>query len=211
MSLLSGPARQGKLQHSIWQQKATMSLLLKALILPGGVCALRGCQAKKYFYEVAELVARSHHLLGKGIATAPIADWHQILAEKNSFTKEVPKIRLIISKEMASHILRERQLFVDESTVAVNNVNFTADYYVVAVGAKPTSLPFEGNEYMITSDDFLELKTCRNVSLLLAVVLFPLSLPISPRVWVAAKGIYISSKPLRGCCHLLTATWSSGW
>ena len=32
---------------------------------PGGTCALAGCQPKKWFYEVAETVARSEHLTGK--------------------------------------------------------------------------------------------------------------------------------------------------
>ncbi|HSL41744.1 MAG TPA: FAD-dependent oxidoreductase, partial [Desulforhopalus sp.] len=29
---------------------------------PGGICALHGCQAKKWFYEVTETIARSRHL-----------------------------------------------------------------------------------------------------------------------------------------------------
>jgi glutathione reductase (NADPH) len=125
---------------------------------PGGVCALRGCQAKKYFYEVAELVARSQHLLGKGVSSAPVADWHQILAEKNSFTKEIPENTINNLRGNGITYIKGKALFVDESTVAVNNKHLAADYYVVAVGAKPTNLPFEGSEYMITSDDFLELK-----------------------------------------------------
>jgi glutathione reductase (NADPH) len=132
--------------------------IIESTDTPGGVCALRGCQAKKYFYEVAELLARSHHLLGKGILTAPIADWHQILAEKNSFTKEVPEKTINNIKGNGITYVEGKALFVDESTVTVNNVHFTADYYVIAVGAKPMSLPFRGNEYMMTSDDFLELK-----------------------------------------------------
>lgn len=50
-------------------------------------------------------------------------------------------------------------MFVDQSTVTVNNVRYTADYFIIATGAKTVHLPFDGNEYMITSDDFLELKS----------------------------------------------------
>jgi glutathione reductase (NADPH) len=132
--------------------------IIESTDTPGGVCALRGCQAKKYFYEVAELVARSHHLLGKGVLTPPVADWHQILTEKNAFTKEIPENTVNNLKGNGITYIKGKALFVDESTVAVNNEHLAADYYVVAVGAKPMSLPFEGSEYMITSDDFLELE-----------------------------------------------------
>ena len=34
---------------------------------PGGTCALAGCQPKKWFYEAAESIAKSRHLVGQGI------------------------------------------------------------------------------------------------------------------------------------------------
>lgn len=45
---------------------------------PGGVCALHGCQAKKWYYEVTETIARSQHLQGLGLTTLPSANWSQI-------------------------------------------------------------------------------------------------------------------------------------
>ena len=36
---------------------------------PGGTCALSGCQAKKWFYEGTETVARARHLQSIGIAS----------------------------------------------------------------------------------------------------------------------------------------------
>jgi glutathione reductase (NADPH) len=50
---------------------------------PGGVCALKGCQAKKWFYEAAETVARSRHLQDLGVIRPPEISWQQILREKN--------------------------------------------------------------------------------------------------------------------------------
>ena len=58
---------------------------------PGGVCALRGCQAKKWFYEVSELVARSRHLQDIGVSEPPRVNWQHILREKNKFTAGVPE------------------------------------------------------------------------------------------------------------------------
>ena len=57
---------------------------------PGGVCALAGCQAKKYFYEVTETVARAQHLIAKGIQASPVGDWAAILDQKNAFTDNIP-------------------------------------------------------------------------------------------------------------------------
>ena len=54
---------------------------------PGGVCALAGCQAKKWYYEAAETMARSRHLSGKGVTRPPEMDWTQIRNEKRAFTE----------------------------------------------------------------------------------------------------------------------------
>ena len=45
---------------------------------PGGTCALSGCQAKKWFYEGAETVARSRHLEKIGIVSPAVASWPQL-------------------------------------------------------------------------------------------------------------------------------------
>ena len=44
---------------------------------PGGVCALAGCQAKKWFYEATELMGRARHLEGEGLTRLPAMDWRQ--------------------------------------------------------------------------------------------------------------------------------------
>jgi glutathione reductase (NADPH) len=44
---------------------------------PGGTCALAGCQAKKWFYEGMEVIAKSQHLEGKGILSIPNTDWRR--------------------------------------------------------------------------------------------------------------------------------------
>lgn len=126
---------------------------------PGGVCALRGCQAKKWFYEVAELVARCRHLLGLGITSPPKVDWQQILLEKNKFTSEIPESTIHNLEGSGITFIEGKASFIDRSTVTVNDVKLSADSFIVATGAQPRTLPIDGNEHMITSTDFLELKT----------------------------------------------------
>ena len=80
-------------------QTAALELALEGLSVavveqsdtPGGICALHGCQAKKYFYEVAEIAAKSNHLEGLGVTAQPRLSWAQITAAKNEFTAGVPE------------------------------------------------------------------------------------------------------------------------
>lgn len=124
---------------------------------PGGVCALKGCQAKKWFYEVAETVARCRALHAIGITTLPQVDWGQILAEKNSFTSQVPdRTRRRLAKRGIDY-LEGWASFVDESTLRVGDRSFQPRYVVVATGSRPMSLPLPGAEHLATSDRFLEL------------------------------------------------------
>lgn len=125
---------------------------------PGGTCALHGCQAKKWFYEVTEVVARCRHLKGIGVTALPETDWQQILEEKNKFTATVPENTRNNLKGNGIRYIEGKAKFIDGSTVSVDNSHFKADYFVVAAGAKSIGLPFDGSEHMINSDDFLELE-----------------------------------------------------
>lgn len=125
---------------------------------PGGTCALRGCQAKKWFYEVAELVARCDHLQGMGVTAPPQIDWQQILAQKNGYTSKVPQRTRKNLKEKGITYIDGTAAFVDKTTVKVGEKHLGAAYFVIATGAKTMPLPFDGNELMITSDEFLALQ-----------------------------------------------------
>ena len=125
---------------------------------PGGVCALRGCQAKKYFYEVTETVARALHLLGKGVSEPPQINWQQIHEEKNKFTANIPEntVNNMRGNGVAFHQGEAR--FMDGSTISVDRSTLQADYIVIATGALPRQLDIDGGEHTITSNEFLELK-----------------------------------------------------
>ncbi len=125
---------------------------------PGGTCALRGCQAKKWFYEVAELVARCEHLQGMGVTVPPQVDWQQILTQKNGYTAKVPQQTRENIQEKGITYIKGTAAFVDKTTVKVGDKHLGAAHFVVATGAKTMPLPFDGNELMITSDEFLALE-----------------------------------------------------
>ncbi len=126
---------------------------------PGGTCALAGCQAKKWFYEGAEVVAKSHHLQGKGIRSSPQVDWADLLREKEKFTTGVPKNTLTSFEKAGIEVISGTARFLDERTLDIGGSRVTARIFVIASGARPMPLPIEGIEHAINSDQFLELSS----------------------------------------------------
>ena len=124
---------------------------------PGGVCALAGCQAKKWFYEAAETVARSRHLAGKGMVAEARADWAALLAEKNRFTAGIPDATVEGLYEAGIDFLEGEVKFTGPDTLTVDGEAVAARFVVLAAGARPMDLPMEGAEYLIFSDAFLDL------------------------------------------------------
>ncbi len=126
---------------------------------PGGTCALAGCQAKKWFYEAAEIAAKADHLKNKGIASAPQIDWSGLLNEKNKFTDAVPGLTLSGFKEAGINVFTGAARFLDDHRLNVDGRKISARFFVIATGARPMVLPIDGIENSITSDQFLELPT----------------------------------------------------
>jgi glutathione reductase (NADPH) len=126
---------------------------------PGGVCALSGCQAKKWFYELTEIVAKSRHLQGIGIAAPPLVSWKQALDVKNSFTANVPSETVAGFKDKGIEYIEGDAVFVDFDSVMVNGILYKPRFIVIATGAIPMPLPIEGSKNLATSNDFLDLET----------------------------------------------------
>ncbi|MFU8768262.1 MAG: dihydrolipoyl dehydrogenase family protein [Desulfotignum sp.] len=124
---------------------------------PGGVCALRGCQAKKWFYETMETVARSRHLLGKGITEPPRFSWEQIQKAKTRFTSKIPESTLAGLKGSDISFLSGQAQFVDAQVLRIGNSDYKTRYVIIAAGAIPGKLPIAGAGHLITSDEFLDL------------------------------------------------------
>ncbi len=124
---------------------------------PGGTCALAGCQPKKWFYEAAEAIAKSRHLVGRGIVSAPEGNWSQVLRQKRHFTSRIPGGTIENFQNAGIDFVAGTATFLDNKTLSVNGKKIQAKFFVLATGAKPMQLPIEGIEHVITSDDFLEL------------------------------------------------------
>lgn len=125
---------------------------------PGGVCALHGCQAKKWFYELTEIVARSRHLHGLGITTSPSVSWQQVLEAKNNFTSQIPPNTVANLKGNGINYIEGEAVFADPDTVMINGTSYKPRFTIIATGAIPMVLPIEGYELLATSNDFLDLE-----------------------------------------------------
>jgi len=125
---------------------------------PGGTCALAGCQPKKWYYEATETIARSRHLQGKGIVSVPEGDWAQVLEQKQQFTSGIPGGTIENLQEAGIDFVSGEASFLDDKTLSVNGKRIQAEFFILAVGARPMQLPIEGNEHVITSNDFLDLE-----------------------------------------------------
>jgi glutathione reductase (NADPH) len=124
---------------------------------PGGTCALYGCQAKKWFYEGAETVARARHLSGIGIQTPAVPSWSQLRDAKNKFTERVPASTLQGFKNAGIDVIKGTAKFLDEKTLAVDQSQYTASFFVLASGAFPLPLAIDGAQLAIDNTGFMEL------------------------------------------------------
>jgi glutathione reductase (NADPH) len=123
---------------------------------PGGTCALSGCQPKKWFYEVAEIIAKSRHLNALGITASATGDWHAVWEQKQKFTHDIPAYAVNGLYKAGIHYLKGTAAFKDVHTLDVDGQSFGADFFIVATGAKPQTMPIKGAEHLVTSTEFLE-------------------------------------------------------
>ncbi len=131
--------------------------LVEHSLQPGGVCALKGCQAKKWFYEAAETVARSRHLSGIGITATASARWSDLRDAKNRFTERVPESTITGLKKAGIDFIRGRARLHDHHSIVVDDREISARYIVLATGAVPMPLPMDGADLAISSSEFMQL------------------------------------------------------
>ena len=124
----------------------------------GGTCALRGCDPKKVLVGAAELVDWHHRMTENGITGSEVKiDWPMLMRFKRTFTVPVPENREKGFSKAGIDIFHGRAHFVGEKTVKVGQDNLTGRYVLIATGAMPVRLNIRGEQYITTSEQFLEL------------------------------------------------------
>lgn len=127
----------------------------------GGTCALRGCDPKKVLVGAAEVIDWNRRMESKGVSysAAPKIDWPDLLKFKRSFTEPVPKQREEQFSKAGITAIQGGARFVGERSLEVDrNRLMTGRHILIATGAEPARLNIPGEENIIKSDEFMELK-----------------------------------------------------
>jgi glutathione reductase (NADPH) len=124
----------------------------------GGTCALRGCDPKKVLVGVAEALDYPRRMRGKGLSGGePNIDWRELLNFKRTFTEPVPARKEKSFAENGIDAFHGRAKFRDPRSVEVDGNELEGRFVLIAVGAVPMHLSIPGENYLITSTEFLEL------------------------------------------------------
>lgn len=126
----------------------------------GGTCALRGCDPKKIYTAVGESLDWLHRLQehhGVHIGDAEV-NWNRLQEFKHSFTDPFPEYRRKSYQEAGIVTYDGRAQFTGESTLRVGESELAGEHILIATGASPRQLNVPGEEYVMTSEGFLNLE-----------------------------------------------------
>jgi len=125
----------------------------------GGTCALRGCDPKKMLVSGEEAVDAVRRMRGHGVEGKARIVWPELMAFKRSFTGPVPDKQDRRYAEQGIDAIHGLACFTGPDTVTVGGRDLKARHVLIATGARPMPLGIPGEEFVATSDDFLELET----------------------------------------------------
>ena len=123
----------------------------------GGTCAIRGFQPKKYLVAASEVVARASKMQRIGIKGIPEIDWPALIRSKSAFTDGIPEGTERGFQKAGMKTIHGRARFVDTNLLRIDDQEITAEYIVIATGARPKPLHIPGEDYMTDSEAFMDL------------------------------------------------------
>ncbi|MGH9410857.1 MAG: dihydrolipoyl dehydrogenase family protein [Vicinamibacterales bacterium] len=124
----------------------------------GGTCPLRGCDPKRVLVGAAEALDHANRLRGRGLRAADLRiEWPELVRFKRQLIEAVPGERETGFLKAGIATFRGRARFVGSTTVALDGDVLEGRHILVATGAKPAALSFQGHQHLITSEAFLEL------------------------------------------------------
>ena len=124
----------------------------------GGTCSTRGCDPKKVMVGITEAMQLAQNLKGKGIIDVPKIDWTALQKFKETFTDAIPSVTEKNIKKAGIDMYHQSPKFLDKNTLSVEGKTVKAKKIVIATGMKSRELKIPGREYLLISDDFLNLE-----------------------------------------------------
>lgn len=113
---------------------------------------------KKVLANVSEATDWNNRLIGKGAGTKePLnIDWPSLIKFKRTFTEGYPQETEKVFADMGIDMYHGRAYFENENTVIVGKYTLKGKYIFLATGSKPRKLSIPGEEYLTTSEEFME-------------------------------------------------------
>jgi len=124
----------------------------------GGTCPLRGCDPKKVLVGAAEIIRRAQGLAGKGIQSRNKIQWPDLMGFKKTFTDPIPADMEKRLAEYGVNLYRGRARFAGKNRLQVGDNTLTGKHMIIATGAVPRPLNIPGEEWILSSDQFLDLE-----------------------------------------------------
>lgn len=125
----------------------------------GGTCVNVGCVPKKLMWYSAHHAHQMHHAKDYGFDVSVHGhDWASLKEKRDAYIERLNGIYEGNLDRRDVTYLQGHASFVDDRTVAVGDVHYTADRIVIATGGFPIVPRIHGAEFGIDSDGFFELE-----------------------------------------------------
>src|SRR5882724_4505661 len=123
----------------------------------GGTCALRGCDAKKMLRSGPEVVDHVRRMRAKGTVGDVHIDWPALMARKQSAIEKIPERTEKRFTEAGIATYHAQAKFLGPDVIDVGGERVEAGHVLLACGAEPRRLGLQGEEHLVTSDEFMSL------------------------------------------------------
>ena len=123
----------------------------------GGTCPLRGCEPKKFLFDVTNVALRRKHMTDRGLRGCLTIDWRKMMSAMDAMREPIPQL---VEDFYESHGIagyHGKAKFISPDAVMVGKDKFQPKHIVIAAGAAPRAVNFPGHELLTFSDDFFNL------------------------------------------------------
>ena len=125
----------------------------------GGTCVLRGCVPKKLLVYGSHIQEELSDAEGYGWTVDGLKhNWEKMIDAKNTELDRLHCIYVNLLKNANVERFHGRGIIVDEHTVSVDGKHITAERILMAVGGWPSTPEIPGIEYVISSNEALDLR-----------------------------------------------------
>ena len=121
--------------------------------------ALRGCDPKKILRRGAEIIDSARLMSGKGIDADGLSiNWADLMKHKRGFTDPVPQKMEDDLTGNGVETLHGTATFTTTNLLDIDGETYEARHFMIATGARPKPMDFQGTDHLIDSTDYLNLE-----------------------------------------------------